>query len=46
MDMMFEDQSMDIDDTVLPPHTSAETDDESICEGDEFSDLTNQFTGW
>ena len=42
---MFEDHNMDIDNTVLPSNT--ETDDESICEeGDEFSDLTNEFTGW
>lgn len=45
VDTMFEDHNMDVDNTVLPSHT--ETDDESICEeGDEFSDLTNEFTGW
>ena len=44
---MFEDHNMEIDNTVLPPDTSAEADDESIYEeGDEFSDLTNEFTGW
>ena len=44
---MFEDHNMEIDNTVLPPDTSAEADDKSIYEeGDEFSDLTNEFTGW
>jgi len=46
VDMMFEDHNMVVEDTVLP-HISAETDDERICEeGDEFSDLTNEFNGW
>ena len=47
VDTMFEDHNMEIDNTVLPPDTSAEADDKSIYEeGDEFSDLTNEFTGW